>query len=71
MGTCQKHCICQCPNLKEIDIFTWLEAHNGDFFRKKLVKPFRTGKEPLNLISKRDFNGPKKVTRKKPAKGNK
>jgi len=49
-----KHCICECPELEDTDVNQWLD-HSEEKSKKRVKKPFRTGKEPKNLISKRDF----------------
>lgn len=65
-----KHCICECPELDNIDVDDWLELYTKKILDDKADKPFKTGKEPMNLISKRDFKkSPKEKLSNKRSKG--
>lgn len=57
----KRHCVCECPNVvdKTSEIQKLLKDKENS---NKKVKPFRTGLEPENLISKRDFEEQDRVT---------
>ena len=65
----KRHCVCECPNVvdKTTEIQKLLKDSKENSNKK--VKPFRTGLEPENLISKRDFEEQDRVTIIKKAKG--
>lgn len=53
----KNHCICDCPSLEEepASIDHWLESLNKKKKKQSKVKPFRAGKAPKQLLSKREF----------------
>jgi len=56
MGTSTNHCICKCPVLStHSDVLEMFQSHNISKSKQQDTKPFRTGKEHENLISKRSF----------------
>ena len=65
----KRHCVCECPNIadKTTEIQKLLKDSKENSNKK--VKPFRTGLEPENLISKRDFEEQERVTIIKKLKG--
>jgi len=64
------HCICECPELDELGVEEWLQ-HYRSRIEKNKVKPFRTGKDASNLISKRHFQSNSSLSpEKKLYKGN-
>lgn len=57
MGTSTNHCICKCPLLTSThsNVLEMFQSHNISKSKQQDTKPFRTGKEHENLISKRSF----------------
>lgn len=53
------HCICDCPQLENIDsdkLLNFNEQNTSTGGVRDKMKPFRTGKDPESLISKRHFD---------------
>ena len=53
------HCICDCPQLENIDghkLLSFNENNTSAIDLRGKIKPFRTGKDPDSLISKRHFD---------------
>ena len=59
-----RHCVCECPELDEVDVEEWTQHYASRLERNK-TKPFRTGKDASNLISKRHFESRKSLSPEK------